>query len=201
MERVCVFIDGSSFYFGLIRNNRLTCPDYIELSQVLAGPDRQLVKAFYYNAAYDPALSPEQKKTQDPFLDSLSSTPELEVRLGRITSTHEGGFKEKNVQSRLAADLLYYAAKNLYDTAVVVTEDSDFSHAMIQAKDLKRQVELCLFKDHQPRELIQAADKTIPMEKLLEKYSAKIFPEAVEDNIGNRMEEPPVGKRTKKPGH
>ena len=53
MERVCVFIDGSNFYFALKRNNRATRVDYYQLSLALAGPDRQLVHTYYYNVAYD----------------------------------------------------------------------------------------------------------------------------------------------------
>lgn len=202
MNRVCVFVDGSGFYFSLKRNNRLTRVDYFELSKALVGPDREFIRTYYYNSAHDPTLSPEQWKIQQPFLESLNKTPNLETRLGRLVPTPEGGLKERGTSIKLAADLVYYAAKDLFDTAIVVTEDTDFSHCILQAKELGKQVEVCLFRDNQPRELLQAGDFTITMDKVLEKYNSKIFPEAEadEDNFGNRIDDPPIKKNSPKTG-
>jgi uncharacterized LabA/DUF88 family protein len=195
VEKVCVFIDGSGFYFSLKRNNRITRVDYHELSQALVGPDRQLVRTYYYNSAYDPVSSPEQRRTQQPFLDSLSKTPCLEPRMGRLVPSQDGGFKEKGTSVLLSADLVYYATRGFYDTAIVITEDSDFSYAINKAKELGRHVEVCLFKDAQPRELLREADTVISLDKVLEMYSAKIFPEAEEDNFGNRVEDQPLTRK------
>lgn len=201
MERVCIFIDGSGFYFALKRNNRVTRVEYHELSKALAGPDRQLIRAYYYNSAYDQALSPEQRKAQQPFLDSLAKTPFLEIRLGRIIPAADGGFKERGTSVLLAGDLVYYAARDFFDTAIVVTEDADFAHAISKAKEMRKHVEVCFFKDTQPRELMREADTVIYLDKVLEMFSKKIFPETEEANIGNRMENQPVTKKkVPKPG-
>jgi uncharacterized LabA/DUF88 family protein len=198
VEKVCVFIDGSGFYFALKRNNRVTRVDYHELSQALVGPDRELVRAYYYNSAYDPVLSPEQRKTQQSFLDSLSKTPCLEPRLGRLVPSQDGGFKEKGTSVLLSADLIYYATRGHYDTAIIITEDSDFAYAISKTKELGKHVEVCLFKDAQPRELLREADTVIPLDKVLEMHSSKIFPEAEEDNFGNRIEDEPVPRKKEK---
>ena len=195
MDRVCVFIDGSGFYFGLKRNNRNTRVDYYEFSKAIAGPDRKLFRTFYYNSAYDPTLSPEQFKGQQPFLESLARTPYLELRYGRIIPTREGGFKEKGTGVRLASDLVYYASRNFFETAIVITEDTDFAASLSQVKELGPHVELGLFRDSQPRDLISAADRIVPLDEVLEKFASKIFPAAPEDNIGNRVEDVPVKKR------
>jgi uncharacterized LabA/DUF88 family protein len=195
MNRVCVFIDGSSFYFGLKRNNRMTRIDYHELSKAIVGPDRELVRTYYYNSAYDPTLSPEQFKTQQPFLDSLSKTPFLELRYGRLIPTREGGFKEKGADVRLASDAIYYAARQFFDTAIVITEDPDFAPALALLKELGPHLELGLFRDSQPKNLVVAADRIIPLEEVLDKFSSKIFPEIPEDNVGNRLEDSSAKKR------
>lgn len=127
MERACVFIDGSNFYFALKRNNRATRVDYHQLSLALAGPDRELVRTFYYNVAYDKNAFPEKAKSQMSFLDSLDRTPYLELRLGRLVPTADGSVQERGVDVLLASDLVYYAARKIFDTAIVVTEDGDFS--------------------------------------------------------------------------
>ncbi len=195
MERVCVFIDGSSFYFGLKRNNRITRVEYHEFSKAIVGPDRKLIRTYYYNSSYDPVLSPEQFKSQLPFLESLAKTPYLELRLGRLLPTREGGFKETGVDVRLASDLIYYAARIFFDTAIVVTEETDFVAALSQVKDLGPHVELGLFRDAQHRELLSVADRMVPLDEVLDKFSSKIFPEIPEDNLGNRFEDKSIRKR------
>ncbi len=187
-SRVCVFIDGSNFYFALKRNNHPTRVEYHELSKALTGPDRQLIRTYYYNSAYDAGTSPEQAKTQQSFLDSLDKTPYLDLRLGRMSPLKEGGFKVKGVEVRLSSDLVYYAARGFYDTAVVITEDMDFACVLAQVKELGRRVEVCFFKDNQPRELLEVADNIIHMQEVLDKFSSMIFPGASEDNVGNRAQ-------------
>jgi uncharacterized LabA/DUF88 family protein len=196
MNRVCVFIDGSSFYFGLKRNNRITRVDYHEFSKGIIGPDRNLIRTYYYNSTYDPVSSPEQRKGQQPFLDSLTRMPYVELRMGRIIPLRDGGFREKGTDVLLASDIIFYAARNFYDTAIVITEDPDFAPVLNQLKELGPHVELGLFRDSQPRELVSAADRVIPLEDVLDKFSSKIFPEIPEENFGNRLEVSPLKKRT-----
>ena len=146
-ERVGVFIDGSNFYFGLKRTNRATRVDYFKLCTALAGPDRELVRIYYYNSAYDPDLSPEQAKGQQSFFDSLDKTPFLELRLGRISLSQDGSTRVKGVATRLASDLVYYAARGGFDTAIVLTDDSEYAPVLAQVKELGRQLEIGLFAD------------------------------------------------------
>ena len=173
--------------------------DYHELSQALAGPDRLLIRTYYFNSSYDPLLSPEQWKSQQPFLDSLNRTPYLELRMGKLIQLKEGGFKEKGTDILLASDLIYYAARNIYDTAVVITEEADFAVALNHAKELGPHVELGLFPDVQPKELIQAADRIIPLAEVVEKLGSKIFPVTQEENVGNRIVDINSNKRLQSP--
>ena len=188
MDRVCVFIDGSNFYFGLKRNNRVTRVDYYQLSQALVGPDRQLVRTYYYNVAYDRNLFPEKAKNQMSFLDSLDRTPYLDLRLGRLIPTSDGGFQERGVDILMAADMLYYAARKVYDTAIVVTEDGDFFPLLENVKGLGAHVEIAAFLDSPSRDLLRAADVFIPLDAVLDKNGAKIFPPDSGDNRGNTVE-------------
>lgn len=154
--------------------------DYFELSKALAGPDRRLIRAYYFNSAYDPVSHPEQWKIQQPFLDSLCRTPYLELRLGKLVPQKEAGFKEKGTAVLLASDLIYLAARGIYDIAVVFTENTDFISVINQVREIGKNVELCLFPDSQPRELTQAADVVVPLDKVLEMFGRKIFPAVLE---------------------
>ncbi len=196
MKRVCVFIDGSNLYFALKRNNRVTRVDYHQFSLALAGPDRELVRTFYYNVAYDKNLNPDQAQAQQPFLDSLDKTPLLELRLGRIVPFHDGGMQERGVDVMLASDMVYQASQNLFDTAIVVTEDQDFAIVLNYTKEFGKHVEIASFQDGQGRELMRAADFRIPLDAVLNKFADKIFPEGEDDdNIGNSVERTSVLKK------
>jgi len=184
MNRVCVFIDGSNLYFALKRNNKMTRVDYYQLSLALAGKDRRLVRTYYYNAVFDTNHFSDKAKSQQSFFDSLDRTPYLELRLGRIIQNREGHRIEKGVDVLMAADMVYYGARDFYDTAIVLTEDQDFSPAMNLVKELGKQVELAVFPDAQSREMIRAADKVVGLDEVVNAHSAHIFPSGHEDEAG-----------------
>ena len=52
---------------------------------------------------------------------------------------------QKGVDVMLAVDLVMYASKNHYDTAVVIADDYDFKYAIEQTKNLGKQVSLYTF--------------------------------------------------------
>lgn len=174
-KRVCIFVDGSNLYFALKRNGRPTRVDYYELGKALAGPNRDLQRVYYYNATWDPIANPEKAKMQQSFLDSLDKTPYLELRLGRIIQ-RDNQRMEKGVDVRLASDMVFYASKDFYDVAIVVTEDQDFAPAMASVKELGKHIELALFSDGQNRDMLRVADRIISMAEITNKYKDAIFP-------------------------
>lgn len=175
-KRVCVFVDGSNLYFALKRNGRPTRVDYYELGRALTGPNRDLIRIYYYNASYSPLSDPDRAKTQQSFFDSLDKTPYLELRLGRIIQQREGQKMEKGVDVRLAADMVFYAAKDFYDVAILVTEDQDFAHSMTCVKELGKHVELASFPDSQNRDVLRVADRIISLADVANKHKDAIFP-------------------------
>jgi uncharacterized LabA/DUF88 family protein len=154
----------------------MTRVDYYQFSLALAGDRRKLVRTYYYNAVFDAAHFSEKAKSQQSFFDSLDRTPYLDLRLGRIIQNREGHRMEKGVDVRMAADMVYYAARDFYDTAIVVTEDQDFAPAMTLVKELGKQVELAVFPDAQSREMIRVADKIVGLDEIVQAHSAHIFP-------------------------
>lgn len=182
MERVFVFIDGSRFYFALKRNNFKTKVDYYKLAKALAGQGRQLVKILYYNSAYDQDTAPELFQNQLTFLGALEKVPNLQLRLGRIVRNGAGTFTEKGTDVLFSGDIIYYAAKNLFDTAIIFAEEDDFSYPMDMVKGMGKNIELCHFRDIKSREIMKAADNFISLERVFEKDSDIIIP-AVEKVI------------------
>jgi uncharacterized LabA/DUF88 family protein len=184
-KRVCIFIDGNNFYFALKRNQCPTRVDYHALSQTLAGEDRELVRTYYYNAAYDALAYPEKYKLQQPFLDSLTHTPYLEMKLGKLVAGKDGNFIERGVAVQLAGDMVYYAAQNHYDTAILISENTDFAQVIKLVTEMGKDVEIALFPDNKPMELIEAADRTLELEDVILKNTNQLFP-SVEDDNDNR---------------
>jgi uncharacterized LabA/DUF88 family protein len=176
MSRVCVFIDGSNLYFALKRNNKNTRVDYYLISLALTQSDRTLIRTYYYNAVFDVNAFPEKAKNQQSFLDSLDRTPYLDLRLGRIVQNREGHRMEKGVDVRMASDMVYYAARDFYDIAIVLTEDQDFAPALALVKEMGKHIELAIFPDAQNREMVRVCDKLINLTEVVDKNSDKIFP-------------------------
>ena len=190
MSRVCVFIDGSNLYFALKRNNKNTRVDYHQLSLALLKTDRTLIRTYYYNAVFDVNAFPDKSKNQQSFLDSLDRTPYLELRLGRIVQNREGHRMEKGVDVRMASDMVYYAARDFYDTAIVLTEDQDFAPALALVKEMGKHVELAVFPDAQNREMVKTCDKLINLNEVVDAHSATIFPAAPDKD--DHRSTPPV---------
>jgi uncharacterized LabA/DUF88 family protein len=135
--------------------------------------------------AYDKNLFPDKAKSQMSFLDSLDRTPYLELRLGRLVPAADGGVQERGVDVLMASDLVYYAARKAYDTAIVVTEDGGFCPPLENVKALARHIEIATFLDSQSRDLIRMADVYIPLDSVIDKFASKIFPFDPNENRGN----------------
>jgi uncharacterized LabA/DUF88 family protein len=183
MNRVAIFIDGSDFYFGLKRNNRVNRVDYHQLSQALCGDDRKLVRTFYYNAVYDQHQFPDKAKVQRPFYDALERTPYLVLRLGKLIPTSTGDTMVRGVEPMLTADIIHYAHLNHFDTAIVITENPEFAIALKTVKETGKHVELGLFNDVKPGDLIRAADRVLNLDEILSIHNSKVFPPAPQEDF------------------
>jgi uncharacterized LabA/DUF88 family protein len=165
-------------YFALKRNNKNTRVDYYQLSLALTRPERTLIRTYYYNAVFDVNAFPDKAKNQQSFLDSLDRTPYLELRLGRIVQNREGHRMEKGVDVRMASDMVFYAARDFYDIAVVLTEDQDFAPALALVKEMGKHIELAVFPDAQNREMVRVCDKLVNLNEIVDHFSDKVFPSA-----------------------
>lgn len=190
-ERVAIFIDGSNFYHGLKSCICNTKVDFTRFSKLLCG-DRELVRAYYYNAPVNQQEFPDIYKDQQRFFNSLKTVPYFVLKLGRLekrtvkvdkdaliktfgediakTILEKWGevivtYVEKGVDIDLATDMLRLAYNNAYDTAVIVTGDGDFVSAVTGVKDMGKHVENANFSDGKGYHIRTACDKFIPLDK------------------------------------
>ena len=128
-------IDGGNFYYKF---RELSLPnvsqfDYRGLSSWLAR-NRHVVSVSYYigvvraknNDLKGQALRRQQQKL---FAHLESDVQNVSVKRGYIMH-NEDGYHEKGVDVQIAADLITGALKNQYDTAIVLSSDTDLLPAI-----------------------------------------------------------------------
>jgi uncharacterized LabA/DUF88 family protein len=156
-----VFIDGSNFYHALKQARGDAKIDFAYLVKQIVG-QRRLMRAYYYNAPVNRNEVPEQYKRQQRFFAGIQALDYFELRLGELVRRADHMI-EKGVDVRLAVDMVAFAAKDLYDTAVVVSADGDFAHAIQYVKDMGKHVEVAYLPQAKARRLRQVCDKFIPL--------------------------------------
>lgn len=153
-KRVIVFLDGSNFYHRLrdpeLNFKQLLGFNYEKFAEWLAY-GRDIVKCIYYVALVrgekDNPKSEELVRNQQRLFASLQNQG-WEVKKGYMI-VHDKDYKEKGVDVRLAVDILDMAYQNEYDTAIVVSSDTDLIPAIIRAKELGKSIEYIGFS-HRP---------------------------------------------------
>ena len=163
-ERVAIFIDGSNLYHSLENKFRRHDLNFTAFISKLCG-SRKLYRAYYYNVLQDPAKRTDTTKVQQQdFLDILHKTAYLEVRLGG-TKVSQGVSIEKGIDIMLATDLICLAWSDLYDVAILVSGDSDFTYAVQAVKNLGKHMEVAYFENVVSRDLLDVADNRHLLDK------------------------------------
>jgi uncharacterized LabA/DUF88 family protein len=153
---VAIFIDGSNLYHSLDENCRRSDLDYAAFSSKLC-QGRPLYRTYYYNVLREFERNPQAYRDQQKFLNVLYNTAYLEVRLGGSKLRGDVAV-EKGIDIMLATDLLKFAWDDLYDVAIVVSGDGDFSYAVQAAKNMGKHVEVAAFRSNLSGDLAQVAD-------------------------------------------
>lgn len=152
-ERVVILVDGSNLYHRLkepeigVRNPLKF--DYKAFKNWLASK-RKLVAANYYVGAV--REEPGNLKSKKMLAKQLKLFSELragdwKIYLGYILKSD--GYHEKGVDVKIAVDLLVGAYEDFYDTAVLVSSDTDLLPAIDKARGLDKTIEYIGF-GHKP---------------------------------------------------
>lgn len=161
-ERVAVYIDGSNLYYSLRHVMGRVDLDFAEFVRRLIG-DRKLVRAYYYVGATDSRIQPQAFAAQQRFFEALRSVDYFELRLGRLVYAGKPPrpAHEKGVDVRIATDMVVHGSRGMYDTAILVSGDTDFLDAVRAVKDYGRHVEVALMNQRGSTLLQDVADRTI----------------------------------------
>ena len=135
-ERVIVYIDGFNLYFGLREKGwrKYYWLDLTKFAQSLLAPGQTLARTKYFTSKISHPAG--KRKRQQAYLSALSTLPGLEMHFGRYQTFVEAcrncGHKhldsnEKRTDVNIATKMLVDAFQGNFDTAILVSADSDLT--------------------------------------------------------------------------
>jgi uncharacterized LabA/DUF88 family protein len=181
--RTYIYIDGFNFYYGAVKDTPYKWLDFKKLFNLLLDPKHKILSIKYFTAMVTGKIDPGQPIRQKTFLRALKKyIPEISIHYGKFLSHNV--FKplaypinknlfgknirfaniikteEKGSDVNLALNLLNDAWLDLYDCAVVVSNDSDLAESLRLVKTQhKKMIGLITpGKTHPSKELMQYAD-------------------------------------------
>jgi len=166
------YIDGFNFYYGALKDTQYRWLDLSRLSRLLL-PRDQIDRIKYFTARVT-ALpkDPDQPNRQRVYLRALATIPNLDTFYGsflshkvRMPRADGQGFatviktEEKGADVALATHLVHDGHMDSYDTAVLISNDTDLIPAIrIVRGDLGKKVGLLCPRERVSRRLVPEVD-------------------------------------------
>ncbi|MCK4987199.1 MAG: NYN domain-containing protein, partial [Desulfobacterales bacterium] len=177
--RTYVYIDGFNFYYRAVKDTLYKWLDFNTLFQHLLSPKNQIISIKYFTALVSGKFDPDQPIRQKTYLRAIQKyIPQLSVYYGHFLSHEifaplakpEGNKRfvriikteEKGSDVNLAIHVLNDAWLDLYDCAVIVSNDSDLAESLRLVKEQHNKIIGLITpgKGHPSRELLKYADFT-----------------------------------------
>lgn len=160
--RTHIYIDGFNFYYGCVKGTPYKWLDFMALFKRILRPHHQILRINYFTALVsDTQSDPNKTFRQKAFIKALEThIPEIRVHYGFFLkhtkkaplanptpSRRSDTFintEEKGSDVNLAVHLIREAWLNLYDCAIVVSNDSDLTEALrVVKQDFNKTIGLC----------------------------------------------------------
>jgi len=148
MERVITYIDGFNLYFGMRSKGwrRYYWLDMWGFSLALLKPGQQLEYVKYFTSRVSSSPDdPDQDKRQNLYLEALGTLPQTTIYFGHYLSKTMQCRKcgatwmkqeEKMTDVNIAMELLVDAQQDRFDTALLISADSDLTGPVVKVRKL-----------------------------------------------------------------
>lgn len=198
-----IYVDGFNLYYGALKGTPYRWLDIYKLCRIMLPRDMVHQIKYFTALVTSRPKDPDQLTRQQTYLRALQTTPNLEIIYGHFLS-HEimmplappqTGYakviktEEKGSDVNLALHLLSDGYKNIYDMAVIISNDSDLlSPIQFVKKELGKKIGILNPQKHPSKSLIAVADfiKNIRAGTL----KSSQFPPALVDNQGSFSKPP-----------
>ncbi|MBS9723685.1 NYN domain-containing protein [Stutzerimonas sp. Brlt_13] len=146
MQRVIAYVDGFNLYFGLKDSQfkKYYWLDLPAMATALLRPDQQLVATHYFTARIRTnGRNADDAKRQTTYIDALAAQSNLTVHKGHYLEKTQrckscGAswkvYEEKMTDVNIAAEMLADAYEDRFDTAFVISGDSDLTTPIQQVR-------------------------------------------------------------------
>lgn len=165
--RTYVYIDGFNLYYRAVKNTPYKWLDLKKLCAHLIDPKHNILKIKYFTARVSGKLDPGKPTRQNVYIRALEQyITEIEVYYGHFLShpvsaplanTNPYQFvkiiktEEKGSDVNMAVHLLNDAWLDLYDCAVVISNDSDLAEACRLVKEQNKKMIGVIAPDTDPK--------------------------------------------------
>lgn len=168
MERVITYIDGFNLYFGL-RSKKWQRYYWLNLnllaSNLMKPYQRHICTKYFTSRIVNP---PAKHKRQTVYLEALETLPNLSIFYGKYqhnqhTCPNCGNIEiipsEKMTDVNIAVELLADAYQDTFDTALLISADSDLTAPIEKVRQLfpKKKVVSAFPPDRISKELIRTS--------------------------------------------
>jgi uncharacterized LabA/DUF88 family protein len=196
MNRVISYIDGFNLYYGMRAKRwpRYFWLDLHKLCENILKRDQKLIHVNYYTARISSTPSdPHKAKRQNSYLDALGSLPNVTITYGKylrkpFTCWECGATlmvpEEKMTDVNIAVDLLKDAFEDRFDTALLISGDSDLTGPIGTIRRLfpNKRVVVAFPPQRSSKDLRDIADASFQIGRV--KLAASQLPNQVESARG-----------------
>lgn len=140
-KKIIIYIDGNNLYFSVKKT--FQCKVDIEKFCMKLIGDNELIKINYYTAPVEQFSNPKMYAEQQSFFEKIKEIKKLSIIFGRLEKRKRDKdiyYVEKASDVNLALDLALDAQKGVYDEAYLISNDGDFSGAVLAAKGFDKKI-------------------------------------------------------------
>jgi len=167
--RINVYIDNSNVFKNIKKVREITNDlawiqlyDPLELAKAVVG-SRQLEKVYFYCVPPPPWLLNEGEVGKRKhaiamkYYSAVAKLPNVEVKYGYLQGDKLAPL-EKNVDTQISSDMVFHAALGHYDTAILISNDGDYTSALQNVKLLGKRIEVVFFRGYFSGSLRKSSD-------------------------------------------